>query len=158
MKIYQEIKNVFTSKVSGKILAGILIAIIALVIFFAGTVVGFHRARFGNDWEEHYRQNFGMMPMMRNGFGFGEDYFPNAHGAIGKIIKIELPNIIVEDKDNTEKVILTDPNTQIQNARNLVTASDLKIDDYVVVIGTPNDKGVIVAKLIRIIPEPEILN
>jgi tRNA splicing ligase len=93
---------------------------------------------------------------MMDSFGMMNS-FPNAHGATGKIIKIELPNIIVEGKDDTEKVVSLDNDTKIQNGRDVVAEEDLALDDFVVVIGVPNDKGVIEAKLIRVIPKPEYL-
>jgi hypothetical protein len=148
-KIYEDIKKVFESKVSFKILCGIGIIIVTLLIFSAGINVGFHKASFGRAWGENYERNFGMMP---NRLMFGRDNFPNANGAIGKIIKIELPTIIVQDKDNIEKVVLIKNDTQIQKTKEAVTINDLKIDDFVVVIGAPNDQGQIEAKLIRIMP------
>ena len=87
----------------------------------------------------------------------GKENFPNAHGAIGKIIKIELPTLIVQDKDSTEKVILTANDTQIQRMRENITANDLKINDFLVVIGSPNEQGQIEAKLIRLVPSPELM-
>ena len=72
-----------------KILCGIGIVVIAFIIFYAGVTVGFHKATFGRAWAENYERNF----------GFGPDHslsainnFPNADGAIGKIIKIETAN------------------------------------------------------------------
>src|ERR1035437_8133578 len=111
-KVYEDIKKVFESKVSTKVLLGIGIVIVALLIFSAGIAVGFHKASFGQAWEENYERNFGMMRPDRP--IFGRDNFPNAHGATGKIIKIELPTIILQDKDNIEKIILIKDDTQIQ--------------------------------------------
>jgi hypothetical protein len=144
-----DIKKVFESKVSFRILLVIGIAIIIFLIFSLGVAVGFHKASFGHAWEENYEKNFGMMPS-RPPF----DNLPNASGAIGKIIKITPPTIIVEDKNNTEKVILIKNDTQIQKMREVVGISDLKMDDFVIVIGTPNTQGQIEAKLIRIMPIP----
>jgi len=148
-KIYEDIKNVFESKVAFRILGGIGIVIVVLLIFSAGVTVGFHKASFGRAWGENYARNFGMMP---NRQMFGRDNFPNASGAIGKIIKIELPTIIVQSKDNTEKVVLIKDDTKIQEMMSVVKASNLAIDDYVVIIGSPNKQGQIEAKLIRIMP------
>ncbi|MBI3888298.1 hypothetical protein HY311_00715 [Candidatus Nomurabacteria bacterium] len=145
----EDIKKVFESKVSFKILFTIGVAIVALLIFCLGVMVGFHRASFGRAWEENYERNFGLMPG-RPPF----DNFPNASGAIGKIIKITLPTMIVEDKNNTEKVILIKDDTRIQEMRENIAERDLKIDDFVVVIGTPDAQGQIEAKLIRIMPIP----
>ena len=148
-KIYEDIKKVFESKVSTGVLIGIGIIIVAMLIFSAGIAVGFRKASFGRAWGENYEQNFGMGP---NRPMFGEDNFPNANGAIGKIIKVELPTIIVQDKDNTEKVILIKEDTQIQKMKGGITTNDLKTDDFVVVIGNPNEQGQIEAKFIRVMP------
>lgn len=133
--------------------------IILLCVFLAGISVGFHKANFGKAWGDNYERNFGMMRggMMRD-FGGPQGNFPNAHGAVGKIIKIELPTIIVQDRDNTEKVILIKDDTKIEQMRTELKQTDLKIDDFIVTIGSPNDKGQVEAKLIRIMPSPELLN
>ena len=147
--VKENIKKILESKVAVRILYGIGIFIVAMLIFSAGITVGFNKASFGHAWGENYERNFGMMP---NRLMFGGDNFPNAHGAIGKIIKIELPTIIVQDRDNTEKVILIKNDTQIQKLKENITINDLKMDDFIVVIGTPNEQGQIEAKLIRIMP------
>jgi hypothetical protein len=148
-KMPEGIKKVFESKTSFRILCGIGIVVVALLIFSAGITVGFRKASFGRAWGENYERNFGMMP---NRPILGGDNFPNAHGAIGKIIKIELPTIIVQDKDNTEKVILIGSDTKIQEMTANISASNLSVDDFVVIIGNPDDKGQIEAKFIRVMP------
>lgn len=148
-KIYEDIKSAFESKVSFRILYGIGIAIVALLIFSAGVTVGFRKASFGRSWGENYERNFGLMPDRPI---LGRDNFPNANGAIGKIIKIELPTIIVQDRSGTEKVILIKTDTQIQEMRAPVLTTDLKVDDFVVIIGTPNTQGQVEAKFIRVMP------
>ena len=154
-KIYEDIKKVFESKVSTKILIIIGIAIVAMLIFSAGIFVGFHKAGFGRDWGENYERNFGMRS---GGMMFGRDNFPNSHGAVGKILKIESPTIIVQDtKDNTEKIILIKDDTRIQKMMTNITANDLVVNDYIVVIGSPNSQGQIEAKLIRVMPSPELM-
>ena len=143
----EKIKKIFDSKSSFKILWIILAVILALLIFSAGVTVGFYKASFGHAWEENYEHNFGLRPdhpMFDN--------FPNANGAAGKIIKIQLPTIIVQDRDATEKVILLSSDTQIEEMKEIITANALKIDDFVVVIGTPNTQGQIEAKFIRVMP------
>ncbi len=101
-------------------------------------------------------ENFGMTPA-RRGFGADKNYFPNTHGAVGKIIKIELPNIIVQDKGDIEKVVLMKADTKIQKGRESITTNDLQIDNFIVIIGTPNDDGIVEAKLVRVMPAPEFL-
>jgi hypothetical protein len=149
-KVYEEIKKVFESRVSTRVLIGIGTVIVALLIFSAGIAVGFHKASFGRAWGENYERNFGTRP---DHPALGEDNFPNAHGAVGKIIKIELPTIIVQDnKDNTEKVVLIKSDTQIQKMMTSIKMNDLSINDFVVVIGSPNNQGQIEAKFIRVMP------
>jgi len=148
-KTNEEIKRILESRAFFKILCGIGIAVVALLIFSAGMTVGFYKASFGHAWGENYERNFGFGPDQPL---FGANNFPNANGAIGKIIKIELPTLIVQDKDNTEKVILITSDTQIEEMKNPIATSDLKIDDSIVVIGNPNKQGQIEAKFIRIMP------
>ncbi len=148
-KIFEDIKKVFESKVSFRILSGIGIGVVVLLIFSAGVSVGFHKASFGRAWGDNYERNFGMRP---NRPMFGNDNFPNANGAIGKIIKITLPTIIIQDKNNTEKVVLIKDDTKIQKMMANIKATDLSIDDFAIVIGSPNTQGQIEAKFIRIMP------
>jgi hypothetical protein len=148
-KIYEDIKKVFESKVAFRILIGIGIVIVALLIFSLGITVGFHKASFERAWGENYERNFSPKP---NGPIFDPNNFPNADGAIGKIIKITLPTMIVEDKNNTEKVILIKNDTQMEEMKTPVVENNLKIDDFVVVIGSPNAQGQIEAKFIRVMP------
>jgi hypothetical protein len=148
-KIYENVRRFFESKFLFKVLCGIGAILVALVIFYAGVNVGIHKASFGKSWGENYERNFGFGP---DHPVFGKDNFPNANGAIGKIIKIELPTIIVEDKDNTEKVVSIDDSTKIQKMATTITVNDLKVDDFIVVIGNPNTQGQIVAKFIRVMP------
>ncbi|MFA6585967.1 MAG: hypothetical protein WCS86_02280 [Candidatus Paceibacterota bacterium] len=155
-KIYEDIKKVFESKVSTGFIYLIGAIIIVILIFSAGVSVGFHKASFGRAWGENYEKNFGMRPSGPMS-GFGKDNFPNANGAIGKIIKITLPTIIVRDKNNTEKVILLSDNTQIQEMMANIKSTDLSLDDYIIVIGSPNNQGQIEAKFIRVMPSPQLM-
>ena len=64
-------------------------------------MAGYKRASFSRDWGDNYAKNFGSPnkgpKMMGKEFGdFGN--LPNAHGTIGKILKIELPTFVVLDE------------------------------------------------------------
>ncbi|MES2023687.1 MAG: hypothetical protein V4439_03310 [Patescibacteria group bacterium] len=164
-KIQEKIKKVFESKVLVKVLQVVGIVIVALLIFSAGVVTGFHKASYRHAWGEHYYDNFGKMGrrdgmrgMMGGAMGEMMENYPNAHGAIGKIIKIQLPTLIIADKDNTEKVVLIKDDTKIINGRDEIKKEDLKVDDFVIVIGTPNAEGQVESKFIRIMPVPDFLN
>ncbi len=153
-----KIKKVFESKsfrIAIYILGGL---VIISLVFQAGMMAGFRKASFGRDWGDNYEKNFGSPhrnpPMMGDKFGdFGN--LPNAGGAIGRIIKVELPTIIVlDEKDNTEKIVLINDKTEIRKMRDIAIQDDLKLDEHIIVIGIPNAKGQIEAKLIRFLPAP----
>ena len=150
-----EQKNFLQSKTFTKILMVVGVLIVALVIFQAGMFVGFKKSEFGGRFGEGYRQTFGGprgfgMGMM-GGF-FGDENFPGAHGAVGKIVKISLPTVVTIGPDNIEKVVLIKSDTQIVEFRQQIKSTDLKVDDNVVVIGSPNSSAQIEAKLIRVMP------
>ncbi len=154
-EIKEKIKNFLESQNYKKFIYIIGGLFVIIFIFQLGMFAGFRKASFGHDWGDNYERNFGPK---RPGPQFIKDDFgnlPNAHGAIGKIIKIEYPNVFVLDKDQTEKVIIIDENTNILERKDRVTKDSLAIDKYIVVIGNPNGSGQIEAKLIRIIPSPE---
>ena len=128
--------------------------VILLAVFQAGISVGFHRAGFSYHMGEDYYRAFGDAPRGPGIGMMGDRGFPNAHGAIGRIIKLSLPTITVLGTDNIEKVITTDQSTEVRRLRDEASASELALDEYIVVIGTPNEHGEIVARLIRILPPP----
>ncbi len=143
------IKDISESKALKAVIYGFGILVAIFIVFQAGIVVGFHKASFGHDWDTNYTRNFGPLNP-----GMMSDNFPNAHGAFGKIIKVQLPTIIVADRDNTEKVVLITDDTVVRKVRANGSSTDLVPDTVVVVIGTPNAQGQIEAKLIRILPAP----
>lgn len=149
-----KIKKIVESKnfkIATYVLGGIFVL---FFVFQAGMIAGFRKATFRHDWGSNYERNFGPE---RRAPKFLDDIkgAPNAHGAIGKIIKIEYPKIVVLDKDQTEKVIIVSDSTDILERREKITKEELSIDEFIVVIGSPNEEGQIDAKLIRIMPSPE---
>lgn len=137
-------------------LIGICVLIIALVIFQAGVFVGARKASYSYGFGRggHMMGGMGMM-------GFDDRYLSNGHGAVGKIIRIDLPTFVVETPENTEKVVRiiatstdSDDRTLIRQFRENIEPATLKVNDYVVVIGSPNASSEIEAKLIRIMPTP----
>ncbi len=146
--------NFFQSKNFKKILYGVAIAIAVLVIFQAGMFVGYRKANFSYSWGDNYYRTFGERGEHMMGFLHNRD-FTNSSGAIGKIVKIDLPTLMVENKDGIEKAILITDDTVIKKLRETVKPEELKIDDFVIVIGSPNDKAQVEAKIMRIMPNPE---
>ncbi len=124
--------------------------------FTIGAFVGYKKAAFSYRWGENYHLNFGGP---RGGFlrqleDFGGGDFIEGHGTFGQIIKINGSTLIIEGRDKVEKIISVKDGTEIRELRNTLKIDDLKINDYVVVIGEPNDSGQIEAKFIRIMPAP----
>ena len=149
----EKIKETLKSTKFAKVFYLVGIVLVVLIIFQAGVFVGFKKASFSNRWGENYKQTFGGQHrgMMGEMMGFGSDYV-NSHGATGKIIKLELPKIIMLGSDNVEKSIVTNSDTLVRSFRDEIKTTDLKVDDYLVVIGSPNSAGEIEAKLIRVLP------
>lgn len=153
----EKIKKVFESKTFRVVLYTIGGLAVVSLIFHAGMMSGFRRASFMHDWGNNYEMNFGSPRMGPRMMGGNDDrfYSPNSHGSIGKIIKIELPNIVVlDEKENTEKIIIISEKTEIRKIRDIVSADSLKIDDKVIIMGAPNQSGQIEARLIRLFPFP----
>lgn len=153
-----KIKNILKSKTFKIVVITIGVLFVLSLVFQVGMMAGFKRVSFGRDWGDNYERNFGMPrmgPRMMNGKFDNFGNIPSAHGAIGQIIKVELPTIIVlDEKDNTEKIVLINEKTEIHKVREEIKKEDLKIDDNVVIMGVPNSSGQIEARLIRIIPAP----
>ncbi len=142
-------KDFLHSRVFKIVVFGIVGLIVLLFVFQAGMLVGFRRAGFSRGLGDNYYRVFGRgepMPMMRpNGF-------TEAYGATGKIISVNLPTIVVENRDNVEKTILIKDDTIIREFRNDLKPADLKVNDFITVVGSPNSQSQIEAKLVRVMP------
>lgn len=147
-----ETKEFLQSKKFKKISYGLAGAIILLLVFKAGMAVGYHKAAFSYRMGENYYRNFG--PRRNFLSGLAHDDFSAAHGEIGKIVSIDAASIVIADRDEPEKIVLISDQTQVRKMRDMLKPSDLKVDDYVMVLGSPDEQGRIQAKLIRIIPPP----
>ncbi len=145
--------SITQSKQFRRILIRIGIFVIVLTIFQAGEMVGYRKALYSRGLGDNYARAFGndMNEFMG---GLPNDHMMNSHGSVGKIVRITLPTFVVADKDNTEKVITIESETQIRRFRNTLQSGDLKIGDFVVVLGEPDEQATIDARLIRVIPPP----
>lgn len=150
----KEIKTLLESKTFGTIIIGIGIFFVVGLIFATGVRVGYHKARFAGAFGDNYERTFRgpnrhiKEDMLRE--------LPSGHGVSGKVISIALPNIVVLDRDGTEKTIVTTDKTVARRFRDTVSLQDLKVDEFIVAIGTPDEASKIEAGLIRILPEPPI--
>jgi hypothetical protein len=132
-------------------LAAVLLAAILVLVFSMGMLVGQKRAEFSFRWAENYHRNFAGPS--RGFFGnFPAMGFMNSHGIFGPIISITGNTIIVKGEDTVEETAMISDKTTIINKDGAIKASDLKVGDSIVIIGSPNAQGQIDAKLIRLLP------
>ncbi len=151
-------QKIFESRILKTIIYSLAIIILAILIFQAGVFVGYRKAAFSYQWGENYYRAFGdtgRKPMMG---GFVLDGLTGAHGVAGKIMKVSLPNFIIEGQDKIEKMIFIKDDTVINRSRDSIKSSELQAGDFVIVIGSPDDEGKIQANLIRLAPPPEFFN
>ena len=150
-----------------RLLAGIVGALLVILISFAaGVGVGLRKARYSYQWGQNYERNFesprpGMMgnggPGGMMGFfrGVTGGDFRNAHGLSGTIISITGNNLVVKDKGNKENTVAVTNNTIIKDGPNNIKLSDLQQNEQVVIVGNPDNSGVINADLIRVFVQPQ---
>ncbi|MBI3335020.1 MAG: hypothetical protein HY001_00785 [Candidatus Portnoybacteria bacterium] len=135
------------------VLVAIGALIVLLFVFKVGVFVGYKKAGYSYRWGENYHKNFAGP---RGGFfgdferGFGDKDFINAYGIFGSVIKIDGDTIIMKSRDGVEEIVLVSDGTVIRRGRETLKISDLKADDLIVVLGSPNDQGQIEAKFIRL--------
>lgn len=151
-----DIQTFFKSKQFKLILSALGGLIILLLVFQLGMFVGFRKANFAFRWGDNYHRAFGgpQGGFLRN---FEGRDFTSGHGVAGSIIKIDGSSIIVKGTDNIEKIIVVDSTTVISKGRQVIQLSDLKIDDRVVVIGSPKDDGSVAAKMLRVFDPADVL-
>ncbi|MDP1833959.1 MAG: hypothetical protein Q8L11_03430 [Candidatus Moranbacteria bacterium] len=162
-------KEFIRSKTFKTIAAVVGVFLVAVVSFGTGVAVGLHKARFSADFGRNYERNFmgerfdgGPAPMGGPRFFDGSKYpdkmmrqlegrdLRNAHGLAGTVISVTDNNIIVKDKDNKENTVVVNDKTLIKSRQDDLKVSDLKADDQIVVMGSPDDNGVVNASLIRV--------
>jgi len=145
-------KQFFNSPNYKRLTFWIGLTVLLLLTFQGGIFVGFHKASMAYQFDERYRGAYGSH--FRSGpFGLPQDDFPEAHGAAGRVLSVSLPTIVIEDK-NSERIVLLNDETVIRKDRDKVGAETIMANDFVVVIGAPNEKQEVVAKFIRMLPPP----
>ena len=145
-----------SQKINRDILKWIIIGLVGFavvaLIFGAGMFVGGMKAKFSYRWAEQYHK---MFAGPRAGFfgdwrSFPRGEFIEAHGNFGEIIEMKENEFVVKGRGDVEKVILITDKTIIQKGREKIKKEDLKVGNWIVVIGSPSEEGKIEAKLIRI--------
>jgi hypothetical protein len=148
-----DVKKIIQSKGFTRALIAVGVLAAALVVFQAGVWTGYRKAAYSFRGGENYFQAFGG-PRGKFAPGLPHGEMPDAHGAAGRILSVELPSLVVEGVDGVEKTVMVSDATVVRRYRDAIKSSDLKIDDEIVVIGEPNSEAQIEAKLIRVMPFP----
>ncbi len=148
-----DIYKIFHSTTTTVILILIILIFLSFFIFQIGISFGLKKAEHSFKSAENFQKMFGDNRDMGPG-GFIDREFPNSHGAVGKIISINLPKIVVEGNDNIERIIVITKNTVIRKQRDEIKAENLQVNDFITVLGNPDGSGQVEAKLIRIMPLP----
>jgi hypothetical protein len=150
----QNNKKVSNRDVLKWIIIGLVAFVVVVLIFSVGMFIGGMKARFSYRWAEQYHK---MFAGPRRGFFSDWQKFPSgefigAHGVFGEIIVMKENEFVIKGRDDVEKVILISEKTTIQKGREKLKKEDLKVGNFVVVIGSPNEGGQIEAKFIRVFP------
>ena len=152
-----KILNFIKSKKVTVLMAVLFGLAILMGTFSMGVAVGYRKAKFSYAWGENYHRNFGAP---RGGFlrNFSQDFmgkdFIGAHGTFGQIIEVKDSELAVRGKDGVEQIVKISVDTDIRRFQDSIQTGDLKTDEFIVVIGEPNDQGQIEAKFIRVMPGP----
>ena len=146
--------TIFKTKKFKFILGAVGGLIVIMFAFSVGIFIGYHKARFSYSWGENYERNFGGPH--RGPFGSFEPFpdtdLMNAHGTSGSVVSVGSSTLIVSGENNMEKKILVNSSTIIRSRREKISLSEIKPNDFIVIIGDPNQQGQINAQLIRLFP------
>jgi hypothetical protein len=151
------IKEFSQSKILKGIIIGFSIFFILTFVFQMGQYFGLRKALYLERLEDNYGQIFGeerhpanMMGGMFDNLPF--DNLPGSHGAAGAVIKVSSTTLVVAEPGNVEKIVTVNDKTLIRKGRGQIDLDDVLIGDAVSIIGDANDHGIIVAKLVRVLP------
>ena len=144
----------FQSRTFFRLIAALGVLLVALVIFLAGTAVGYREAGFAGEWNSNYLRQFGGPGSPLVGHGDQDDSFMSAHGAFGEVIGVRLPEIMVKGPEEGEKTVIVSGDTTVRRFHEAATTTDIAPGETVVVIGEPDSQGIIHASLVRIMPPP----
>ncbi|HEY0908228.1 MAG TPA: hypothetical protein VGE35_02655 [Candidatus Paceibacterota bacterium] len=155
----ENIKKAFWDTQKSRTITIVVLSFIAaLVILKIGMFIGYHKALFA------YRSDERHFIMMKGGEGMGagmripsprivREEFPTGYGATGRVMSVSLPSFIIASPDNTERTITVNGDTMIRRFKSTVPATDIKTDDFTVILGEPDESGTIRAKFIRLTDE-----
>ncbi len=150
------IKELINSKKFKAAITVIALAVVVLAVFQVGVFVGFKKASFAKNWGDNYYRTFGRpqndfkmpgMPKMDIGL-------TDSHGVAGRVLRVAPPRLMIESPEKIEKSVIIGDKTIIRRFRDNVDISSIQQDEFVVVLGSPNETGEIEAGFVRLMPHP----
>ena len=133
---------------SRKLIGGLAIGLVLFFVLFIlactflfGVVVGTHRAGWPGPWRSHLWEQ----PLGPRWFG--------GHGALGVVEKVEGDAITISGRGGESRVIMVVEETVIERHRERITLEDIEVGDHLIAIGSPDDEGWIIARVIRVFAE-----
>lgn len=160
MNIHSILKHIENPSRKTRVIAVVVLSLVlALLVFQAGVAVGYKKASFSRQLGNNFYRAFEGVPVQGDRFAPAKKFpsagpIPGGHGAAGLVVSVGSSSLIVAGPDNIEKVISIKGDTEVRRFRDLATSSDIRLEDFVVVLGSPDDAGQINARLIRILPSP----
>lgn len=165
-----DLETIQKSKGVTRTLIGLGIVAVIGMTFGVGTMMGYHKARFAENYGNNYERNFfggqneqrgagrdrGFMGGMMGDFQDRFDLPSSGNGATGEVVSVSFPNFVVIDRDGLEKVITVSNNTIIRKFRENATTTDIQVGSVATVLGDANNSGIIEAKFIRVMPSAKV--
>lgn len=151
-----DLKDLHQSRTVRGILIGILATLIVIIIFQAGVFVGYRKAAFSFRLGDNYYKTFRGGEAMKV-VGFDNGPIPGGHGAVGRIVRINLPELVIASEGDIEKTVILGSSTIIKRFDNSISPQEIMTDDYAVILGSPDDEARIMAKFVRLMPPPQMM-
>ncbi|PCI24775.1 hypothetical protein COB57_03310 [Candidatus Peregrinibacteria bacterium] len=130
----------------------VIITLLSIVIlsgvFYTGYKVGKHRSFIHYSQDKHGFKWNPETDMTEK--GYWKNYKRGGFGSKGVVTNIEENTITITGRNDVEKKVLITPETEFKsnnNAQTVLSKDDVTVDQGVLVIGHPNEEGVIEAKV-----------
>jgi Domain of unknown function (DUF5666) len=146
-------EDFFKSKILLLTAAGLGAVLALALVFSVGVMAGQEKARFSYRWNDDNFRRAAVKNMSAGAVFLDRGYF-DGHGAIGAVTNIESGRLTLKGLDGNEKNVSLGSSTVIRLDEANIKPGDLKVNDHVVVIGSPENDGSIDARLIRVLDDP----
>ena len=150
-------KNYLQTNTVSKMILALAIILVILLIFQAGVAVGYRRGAFSSNWSSAYGRGLDDPRSIFAPFVHDSDDI-NPHGAVGDIVSVRLPGMMIKGPNSAEQVVTISPTTTVRFIHSVASTSDLTPGSQVIVIGEPQGNGSIDATFIRIMPASPVNN